>query len=159
MRVIAVPVSAIALIAVALAVPATAAPVDKRCVAEVRAAGDWGRTVNPGRYTFIVGTDGHDRIAEVPAGAVFCGLGGNDVIEVNRGRVYGGAGIDTVLHNEGVVDGGLETDIVMVNDGDFYGRGSRDVVDDNRGFFDGGAGVDLVQTSNSGVCVDVEEGC
>lgn len=139
--------------------PADAAPPDKACVAEVRAAGDWGRTLNPGKATFVTGTPGDDVIDLIEPGVVFCGLGGHDVVLENRGWFYGGDGIDTVVVNLGTVDGGAQTDVVWDNRGEFRGRESRDVVLVNHGLFDGGPGIDAVQDENNGSCIDVEEGC
>lgn len=136
-----------------------AAPPDKACVAEVRAAGDWGRTLNPGKATFVSGTPGDDVVQHIAEGTVFCGLGGNDVVIENHGWFYGGDDIDTVHFNMGVVDGGAQTDVVVDNRGEFRGRTSRDVVLVNNGLFDGGPGIDAVQNANNGVCVDVEQGC
>lgn len=134
-------------------------PQDKACVAEIRAAGDWGKQLNPGKASFISGTPGDDVIENIPAGTVFCGLGGNDVVRTNNGWFYGGSGIDTVDVNNGMVDGGDQTDVVLENNGVFNGRNGRDVVHFNNGFFDGGPGTDLVQNENSGTCVNVEWGC
>lgn len=152
-------VSLTALTALLPLAPAGAAPPDKACVAEVRAAGDWGRTLNPGKATFVSGTPGDDVIERIEPGVVYCGLGGHDIVLENHGWFYGGDGIDTVVLNLGTVDGGAHTDVVQDNRGEFRGRGSRDVVIVNNGFFDGGPGIDAVQDVNNGSCVDVEQGC
>jgi hypothetical protein len=134
-------------------------PHDKACVAEIRNAGDWGKTLNPGKATFISGTAGDDKLEIIEAGVVFCGLGGNDTVVVNNGWFYGGGGIDTVWENNGIVDGGENTDVVLMNGGVFRGRNAADFVHVNKGVFDGGPGIDGIEGENSGTCIDVEEGC
>ncbi len=154
--------TALALLALTLvASPAGAAPVDRQCRSEVRAAGDWGKELSPGKATFVVGTSGNDVVAHVPAGVVYCGLGGNDRVVLNEGWFYGGEGIDTVETNMGMAHGGTETDVVLANHGLFEGGpdATRDVVHVNHGIFDGGPGSDLVQDANFGTCIDVEIGC
>ena len=138
---------------------AQAGPPDKACVAEVRAAGDWGKTLNPGKARFVAGTSGDDVIDYIAPDMVFCGLGGNDTVLVNEGWFYGGDDVDTVETNRGTIDGGADTDVVIANHGVFKGRSARDVVHVNLGMFDGGPGTDAVQDRNDGTCIDVEEGC
>lgn len=149
----------VALATVGVAAAGAKGPHDKACVAEVRAAGDWGRTLNPGRAAFMSGTSGDDVIDLIPAGTVYCGLGGHDVVRVNNGWFYGGDGIDTVEVNNGIVDGGAATDVALENHGVFRGRAGADAVHVNTGLFDGGPGIDTVQAVNTGTCVDVESGC
>ncbi len=152
----------LASIALTLASPAAGAGApDRECRREVRAAGDWGRELNPGRATFVSGTAGDDVVAHVPAGVVFCGLGGDDRVLENEGWFYGGDGIDTVETNFGMTHGGADTDVVLANHGLFEGGpdAARDVVHVNHGIFDGGPGSDLVQDANFGTCIDVEVGC
>jgi Ca2+-binding RTX toxin-like protein len=147
------------LVLMASSAPVGAGGPDKACVSEIRAAGDWGKTLNPGKAEFVSGTEGDDVIDTIAPGVVFCGLGGDDVVAVNNGWFYGGDGIDTVTVNNAMFDGGTQTDVVITNNGVFNGRESRDVVLVNNGWFNGGPGVDLVQDENNGTCVDVEEGC
>ncbi len=159
--------------------PAGAGGPDKACSSVVHEAGDWGKGLNPGRAAFIAGTPGADEVPEIPEGVVYCGLGGNDHIGVNRGWFYGGPGMDQVDENYGFVRGGDNTDTVGLNAGTFHGgpEAVRDIVHTNTGFFDGGPGDDLVDSGNSGffdggpglhdtiegtnvgTCVNVEIGC
>ena len=153
-------VLSIALITLAFTTAATAAKPDRACTAEVRAAGDWGKNLNPGKATFVSGTPGDDMIPYIAPGVVFCGLGGDDVVEVNDGWFYGGDDIDAVAINNGFVNGGQDTDVVLTNNGEFFGGPDvvRDIVHVNLGLFDGGPGNDLVQ-ANFGLCISVESGC
>lgn len=147
------------LVLTALSSPVGAGGPDKACAREVRDAGDWGKSLNPGKAEFVSGTEGDDVIDLIAPGVAFCGLGGNDVVIINNGWFYGGEGMDTVTVNNGMFDGGSETDVAMTNNGVFNGRQSRDIVHVNNGWFNGGPGADLVQDQNNGGCVDVEEGC
>lgn len=140
-------------------IAAAGGPHDKGCVNEVRIAGDWGKNVNPGKATFVSGTEGNDMIDTIDAGVVFCGLGGHDHVVVNNGWFYGGDGIDSIEVNNGIVDGGEETDVVFTNNGVFNGKNDRDAVLVNNGVFNGGPGSDVVQNENNGTCIDVEQGC
>lgn len=142
-------------------VAAAKGPQDKACVDAVRAAGDWGKNLNPGKATFVAGDPGSETIDEIPAGVVYCGLGGRDVVTVNNGWFYGGDDIDTVHVNNGRVHGGDATDVVMENNGLFEGATGVDVVHVNNGVFDGGAGFDYIDVDgvNNGICIDVERGC
>lgn len=139
---------------------ATAGPKnDRTCIAAVKAAGDWGKGLNPGKANFVSGTEGDDDIGEVPPGTVFCGLGGDDRVTVNNGWFYGGAGVDQVDTNNGMVIGGDNTDLVTTNNGVFEGGNALDAVKVNNGLFDGGPGVDIIEVANNGTCIDVEHGC
>jgi hypothetical protein len=103
----------------------------------------------------IFGTDGDDAVPSVPAGEVYCGLGGNDLVGSLAGTFIGGPGADRVmqLHSSGTFYGGPGNDIIIgpysnqevTSWGTFFGGPGNDRIHgENRGLFEGGPGHDHV---------------
>jgi hypothetical protein len=108
-----------------------------------------------GSYNFVGGSDrkNDDFTRKATDGVdVFCGFGGNDEINtLDPDDIFiGGAGVDSVIYNNGTFIGGADDDYVYDNTvtGTFDGGVGIDTVDFNDGTFDGGAGNDYVLRNN-----------
>lgn len=124
----------------------------KRQLCLQAAARELGHRIKfPGRYNIVVGTQGNDKFVPSRRPDLFCGFGGNDLVEkraLRRGDIaIGGGGQDFVVYlNGGRFYGGPQRDgVVVLHTGRFEGGIGNDLVGIlRRGVFDGGDGRDRV---------------